>query len=428
MRTRLSLLACSSVAVSLGCGANPTASSEPTTRVLATAAPAAVSATSRSVVVAFEPLGELDVDPESFDFAAHPDIAARVAESPHAYFRFTQRLFSRAACKRFQSSLATAPTARLHGDPHVEQYHVSDLGRGLTDFDDAAVGPTLLDLTRFASSSILAARLHDLDAEGSKRLLDELFRGYRAGIAGAELAKEPPRFATALASKFKSDPKGFRLYLENNLETVDAREDGFVRAELETYAASERKREPNRPASFFQIKKLGRTKLGIGSALTRKYLVVLEGGSVSEDDDVVVELKEVADLSSVPCVKAIPSGAADAREDMQNASGNKKFLAPALLPGGRFWVNQWLTNYEEARIKKLAVADLEALVYEAGIALARVHRMPLPDGKAPSPQALALDASMESEVRKVAATLANETVLGWQRFRRDVKEARVSSR
>ena len=47
------------------------------------------------------------------------------------------------------------PTVTLHGDPHLEQYAVTDAGRGLTDFDDASKGPAILDLVRFGRPKIM---------------------------------------------------------------------------------------------------------------------------------------------------------------------------------------------------------------------------------------------------------------------------------
>src|SRR5687768_4438434 len=62
--------------------------------------PAPTVTTASVQLPTLEPFGDLDVDPESFDFKGHPELVGRIADSPHAYFRFTQRLFARAACKR----------------------------------------------------------------------------------------------------------------------------------------------------------------------------------------------------------------------------------------------------------------------------------------------------------------------------------------
>ncbi len=55
-------------------------------------------------------------------------------------------------CETLEQALAGTPTVNLHGDPHVEQYSVTESGRGLTDFDDASTGPAALDIVRFAVS------------------------------------------------------------------------------------------------------------------------------------------------------------------------------------------------------------------------------------------------------------------------------------
>ena len=37
------------------------------------------------------------------------------------------------------------PLFNLHGDAHLEQYAITDLGRGLTDFDDSSRGPAIVE-------------------------------------------------------------------------------------------------------------------------------------------------------------------------------------------------------------------------------------------------------------------------------------------
>lgn len=57
---------------------------------------------------------------------------------------------------------------------------------------------------------------------------------------------------------------------------------------------------------FFEMKRLGRLRGGIGSALDERFLIRVEGPTPAQDD-VVLEAKELRDLSSVPCVQASPS-------------------------------------------------------------------------------------------------------------------------
>lgn len=395
------------------------ASTEAKLPSLSASATTSVAPASTSTEV--KPFAELDVDPKSFDFGAHPDLVVRISENPHAYFRFTQRLFARVICKKFEDRLATAPLVRLHGDPHVEQYAVSDLGRSLVDYDDASVGPQIIDLSRFATSALLAIRQLGGDAAQEAKSLGEFFKGYRDGLGGKPLPKQPPAFVAALTSRFGKERKSFLDFITHSLVPLEKDEDSFVRGQVKAYVDFVKGKEPKRATGFYEVKEVGKTTLGIGSALTRKFLVVIEGSSNGADDDVVMEVKQVADLSSVPCVKGIPAGAADARADEQRRAGSKNLLVPVLLPDNRFWVNEWLSNYQEVKIKKLTQADVEALLFEAGVMLGYEHLKQLPDGKKQDKSKLLLNDSVEQEIKAIAGDLATKTVNGWERFKREVK-------
>ena len=53
------------------------------------------------------------------------------------------------------------PEVNLHGDAHIEQYTVTNLGRGLSDFDDCTRGKAVIDLVRLGTSILIAARERD---------------------------------------------------------------------------------------------------------------------------------------------------------------------------------------------------------------------------------------------------------------------------
>ncbi len=364
------------------------------------------------------PPGELDIDPSSFDFSKNPELTDRIAESPHAYFRFVGHRFSAAVCKRLAQKGDGGPRVRLHGDPHVEQYAVTDLGRWMSDYDDAAVGPAAVDLIRMGTSTILAARQHKLSAEETEKLLAELFRGYGDGLKNGLLPKTPPPFAAALNAKFAKDRRGFLEYAEKSTLVPTEDEDKLARAKLDEYVGTLKPKPKN---GFFTVKKVGRLKLGIGSALSKKFLIRLEGPGASPDDDVIIEIKEVADLSPVPCVSGVPGGAAAARAAEQKlAPTGRNLLAPVLLSDGKFWVNEWLSNYQEARIKKLAAADLSPLVYEAGLILGLEHIKAPPTGQAPKGETLAPKAGEVVEMQKMMRELADAATSGWERFKKEV--------
>src|SRR3990172_1284671 len=85
-------------------------------------------------------INPLYVDPATRDFSNNPELLERIKGSPHGYFRFINIEFSKEICRRFQNRLPGTPSFNLHGDAHIEQYAITDLGRGLTDFDDSSTG------------------------------------------------------------------------------------------------------------------------------------------------------------------------------------------------------------------------------------------------------------------------------------------------
>jgi len=379
-----------------------------------------------------EPPGELDVDALTFDFAKNPELTNRIAETPHSYFRFIGSPFRRAVCKAFATDLASAPRVRLHGDPHAEQYAVTDLGRWLMDFDDAAVGPPVIDLVRMSTSLILATRQLGGEPADADHALSELLRGYTDGLAGKRPPKEAPAFAKPLVAKLSTDHRAFLDHVEQSMELpLSPEAEANAREELADYVALLAKAGTKKPASFFEVKRVGAQKLGIGSALTTRYLFRLEGPSKSPDDDVVIEVKGISDLTGAPCVTGIPDGVVVERAASQKrARLETKLLPPMLLSDRHYWASEWLSNYFEVRVKKLrGVADLTALAYEAGEMLAVEHMKPLPDSASgPAPTTLELAPPEREKIAAVSLALADESEKGWRRFKSEATGGRGASR
>ena len=234
--------------------ANASATPSPSTSSLASATP---SFSGAAPALGLRPL---ESRPAELRFREEPELADRSPVTP-LVFRFGPAVAA-SVCKRFEARLREMPRVRLHGDPHIEQYAVTDLGRGLADFDDAAVGPAVIDLTRFATSAELAARAKGLARAEENSLVSELFRGYRDGLKGTRAGKAPA-FAATMAQSFKKDRKGFLDGSENAMIAIDQAEEDFIRAEVASY--SKLAKLPKRAAGFFTIKKVGLLKLGIGS-------------------------------------------------------------------------------------------------------------------------------------------------------------------
>ena len=120
----------------------------------------------------------LYVDPSTQDFSRNPKLLERILSGPHGYFRFINIPFSNEVCRRFKNAIKGTTFLNLHGDAHLEQYAVTDLGRGLTDFDDSSTGPGFIDLMRFGVSLQLACRTQGW-GECTAELYGEFLHGYR---------------------------------------------------------------------------------------------------------------------------------------------------------------------------------------------------------------------------------------------------------
>jgi len=175
------------------------------------------------------------------------------------------------------------------------------------------------------------------------------------------------------------------------------------------------------PPDFFRIKKVGALRMGIGSALDEKYLIILEAWSDRDDDDLIVEAKQIRDLSGNPCVRT--DVGASRILDGQRLIAYEPFAFSAVVPRGPlyFWVHDWTDDYQEASISKVigTERDLEQIAYDSGIQLGRAHPK-RPDGTADEERQRATRKAVQSNIARIRAVsyqMADETVAAWDAFR-----------
>ena len=363
----------------------------------------------------------LSVDPKEPRLAARPDLIAKIASTPHAYFRFVSAGFAAETCRLFSDSLDAFPEVNLHGDAHVEQYTVTSLGRGLSDFDDCTRGLPVIDLVRFGSSLVLAARQKGWGLQ-ERRVVDDFLHGYRDGLGGGRLRLDMPVVATRLRSRFKWNHGVAIASAHKTIAAAplpkDAFADGLARlAELIAFA---RELSPR----FFEVKAMGALTMGIGSALDEKYLMVIEGMTDSADDDLVLEAKQIRDLAGNPCVRT--DVGASRVLDGQRLIAYEPFAYAAVVPHGDkyFWVHDWTDDYAEASIGKeiLTAGDLREIAYDAGVQLGRAHPK-RPDATRDKQRAEAVRKALwkhEARVRRAVTELADRTETAWREFRQAV--------
>jgi hypothetical protein len=358
------------------------------------------------------------VDPGSAALRERPELRERLIASPHGYLRFLSVPFAEEVCRRFRD-LKDLPEASLHGDAHVEQYAVTSLGRGLTDFDDSARGPSVLDLVRFGVSLQLAARQRGWPEEGRKSL-EAFLRGYRERLGGHSVIPTPI-VVTRLRSTFKLDHHDLLRRAETYIDAapipLEQAEEAFHQ-----YAVHALKEWPGIPETFFKLKKMGILRMGIGSALDEKFLIRVEGWTRGDDDDVVLEAKLVREQSGISCLR---QGVGAIRVMNGNALiAYEPFPFSGLFTssdGKTFWVHAWPDDYQELSIATSfeSPRELREVAFDVGIQLGRAHPKAMNVPTERKDQVALRDCAQryEGRIRVAVDEMTEEIVTAWREFR-----------
>jgi hypothetical protein len=360
----------------------------------------------------------LAVDPADPRLTARPELLARLTGSAHGYFRFINAAFAAEACTAFSDVVDDFPDVNLHGDAHFEQYAVTSIGFGLTDFDDCTQGKPIIDLVRFGTSLMLAAREHGWGEEDG-RFLDDFFRGYRDALKKPNRGRPMPKLAAEIRAGFRWDHAHTLSQAHAIIDAAPLPPESFAQTAAE-FAELIRFGRDDLPPHFFEVKRVGALAMGVGSALDEKYLATFEGWTEEDDDDLIVEAKQIRDLSGNPCLRT--DVGASRILDGQRLIAYEPFAFSAVVPRGDkyFWIHDWTDDYQEASIATVVRSkkDLKEIAYDAGIQLGRAHPK-RPDG---SPDKTRQKATLEAverfegRIRGVVRRLANETEAAWRDF------------
>jgi len=396
---------------------------------LGAAAPGRAMARRTSPAAPAAVVAVLRVSPEAPELEARSALVGRLRESPHNYFRFVNRPFSEAVCGLFDDLRGSLPDVNLHGDAHVEQYAVTSLGRGLTDFDDSARGPYVIDLVRFGVSLELAARENGWGGAGGA--FDDFLSGYRDALSNPSVDRPPERTVRRALGRFAFD-HGLALRRAEALMDSDPVFPSELAVDFQGYVRRMRAETPTLPARFFRIKKAGRLKMGIGSALDEKYLLRIDGWTTREDDDQILEAKLVHTISDTGCVHTdagpgrVPLG--------MSLIASASFLFSGLFARGErsFWVHGWTDDYVELKVESALPEprDLRQVAYDVGTQLGRAHPKEGPGKDSPRGlRTLLLESTRanEARIRRAIGELTEATVEAWKAFRRERPAAAPAS-
>jgi hypothetical protein len=377
--------------------------------------------------------GPLYVDPADYDFSENPDVLDRVLADPHGYFRFINVPFSRRVCDLFADQLAALSSEQarsfelnLHGDAHVEQYAITDLGRGLTDFDDSSQGPPFLDLMRFAVSLRLASRMNGWDELAEGGLVRTFLLGYASALEDPAMEAPEPAVIERLRSSFNQDTTRYLAWVDSLMEPVPPEVERELQEALGSFAEVMAEEHPHVDRAYFATVSAGYLKLGVGSALDTKFIVRVEGPSSDPMDDDVIEIKRVRDLAGIDCIRTKDDDPLRVLLSQARISYEPfQWLGYIRLDEGNFWTHGWVHNYKEIDIDRTfrSSEELAEVAYDAGVQLGIGHPKlaATPFDQILRRQLLEHLDAHPGEIERLSGELADQVIEAWRRFASEVR-------
>ena len=364
---------------------------------------------------------------------ASGDLLDRLRADPFAYFRFVNRSWTSRVCEVFADEMRDLPIAHLHGDAHIEQFAVTNDAWGLDDFDDSNRGPALVDIVRFLGSIDLAARQRGWTSSRDT-LFDRFFEGYRKGLAEPDSGSPQPGIVDHLRAQAPRSRAAFLEWGEMKMEPMTEAATRAVVAGMEAISRSVYAQQSDLPPGYFTVARSGWVHLGVGSALSAKILIRVQGPSPAPEDDELIEAKQVPSLSGLPCLEAPPSdqptlrvilGARQlGRLEPTILAASPEIVIPEDLARGRqlrdWWIRSWDPSYRELGLVDLrSVQDLAEVAYDAGVQLGAHSVVDQAGSRDASVRARerARLVRLERRIRDETLRLIEELFVGWNELR-----------
>ena len=372
--------------------------------------------------------GPLRAEPESLERAA-PELIERLRADPYNYFRFVNRPWITRVCDDLGNDLRELPIVRLHGDAHVEQFAMAQDAWGLDDFDDSAQGPAAIDIVRFLGSIDLVARQRSWEKDRD-RLFDRFVEGYKRGLAEPHYLPGAPDVVHRLRTQAPPTRAAFLASGETRMKPLaDVTMKPLVAA-IEAFAGVVMRERSDLTPEYFRVVRAGWLQSGVGSAVSPKIMVRVQGPSDDPTDDELLELKKIEDLHGVGCLKTPTVQPTLRIIDGSKQLGRLKYgilaagpelVVPEVMARGQRMQDWWMRNldpsYRQVRLTDLrSVADITALVYDAGVQLGagRLQNKTVLLSSYDRQRILAATGRIEKLYRQEATKLVDDLLQGWR--------------
>lgn len=352
--------------------------------------------------------------------AAPPELIDRLRADPFTYFRFINRTWTTRVCEAF-ADVMDAPIVRLHGDAHVEQFALTKEAWGLGDFDDSTRGPAFVDIVRFLGSLDLATRQRGWTGDRDA-VWDRFLEGYRLGLSNPDYRPREPGLVRQLRRQAPRTRTAYLAWGESLMQPMDEATSRSVAHGMEDFERLVRRERPQLSSGYFAVVRAGWLRIGVGSAATRKVLIRVQGPTTARGDDVLIEVKEVANLGGLGCLEESTTPQAVRVIDGTRQLGRLKhdilavgptMLIPAAADRAEHWLDWWVASWEpsyrEVHLSDLrSASDLADIAFDSGVQLGA--------NKLPSvrEQTLSSLVKYEPRLRKETSSIVEELLVGWK--------------
>jgi Uncharacterized protein conserved in bacteria (DUF2252) len=377
---------------------------------------------------------EQSITPSARVLAEAPrSLLDRLRQDPYSYFRFVNREWTVRVCDMFAADLPSQPIGQLHGDAHLEQYALTKTAWGLDDFDDSARGPALVDVVRFLGSIDLATRQRGWRQEDD-RMFDVFFAGYRRGLADQLYEPQEPAIVRRLRADMRhTSPRAYLAAEKAITPMSDASMKGVIAA-MSVFSRIVLASRTDLHADYFTIVRAGWFRVGVGSGMTRKVLIRVQGRSNDPEDDELLEAKAldafeghgcVVDSETQPGLRILLGNEQIGRIKHNILVAGPDLVIPEVSSEAKnlrdWWIHSWEPSYRELRVSDFhSVDDLAAIVFDSAVQLGAgsVHGFGGPELSIQRVRALQAITAIEPRLRTAARQLALEVLQGWADFRK----------
>ena len=355
---------------------------------------------------------------------ASPELLAKIDASPYRYFRLLGPSFSARTCFAFQDLRWRLPSVAIHGDAHVEQFVVTRTTYGIEDFDQAGFGPAIVDLVRYAASIHVACRKTGFRCDAD-RAVAAYFTAYREAL-DHPIPPKPPAIVERLRQTSPTDTVAWLGWLDTQIRPLPSDEEAQYRRSWARFVTLLTEARPDRPASQYDISRLGRVEIGVGSALEKKVVVRTKGESDDPNDDLILETRPTTRPTGKECVWRPPHGGSLHVILFTSVIGRRMPEVFGFMPqeqdvtAPEWWVQSWEPGYRELSISDISSqTDLEELAADAAHQLAGHFWNSFPEPLRRYLRFAQLRAFdlVEARARQLAKDLGDEVAKEWERFR-----------